>query len=68
MATFKIVVDNSPYYVLDISFADQTFRQQTIFQETGEWLNVAMQAYADRYELDWIEAQQIALEESDTPQ
>lgn len=68
MASFEIIVNQSPYYTIDVSFADQKFRQNAVFQENGEWLSTAMQAYADNYELNWVEAETVrltSLEESE---
>lgn len=59
MARFRIIDNSSPYYQIEVAFGDQSFTQSVMFQEQGERRDIAMQAYADRYEKDWLEAQQL---------
>lgn len=56
MASYTIKANNAPYYDLEVTFADQVFRQTVIFNEEGESLSAALQAYADQYEAEWTEA------------
>ncbi len=63
MATYKVLSADAPYFTLEVKFLDQTFVQNVLFQENGDSLAKAMQAYADTYEAEWIEAQAIAANE-----
>lgn len=59
MATFEILNQNADYIFIAVEFLDQRFEQLIISSLSGSELTVFLQAYADQYEYDWINATQI---------
>lgn len=54
MATYSIVEATPIYYLVDVSFAGMTFRQLIASSLVNGNLSAMLQAYADKYEADWM--------------
>jgi hypothetical protein len=57
MATFAILEATPIYYVVEISFADQSFRQLLATELLSGDLDTMLQVYADNYEQEWLALQ-----------
>lgn len=57
MATYEIVEETPIYYLIDVFFSGQSFRQLLVSSLVNGNLDAMLQAYADKYEQDWLEMQ-----------
>ena len=57
MATYSIVEANPIYYLVDVEFSGMTFRQLLATEMLNGNLDNLLQAYADKYEQDWLAMQ-----------
>lgn len=56
MAAFEITSDNAPYFAVRVYFLNLQFDQIIVIEKTGEERTIQMQAYADLYETEWVNA------------
>jgi hypothetical protein len=54
MAKATILATNGEYLTVLVEFADQAFEQVIITDKVGAALDTELQAYADKYESDWL--------------
>jgi len=57
MATYKIIEATPIYYLIDVEFEGLTFRQLLATSLLNGNLSAMLQAYADKYEQDYMNAQ-----------
>lgn len=57
MATYTIVESNPIYYLIDVCFGEHSFRQLLASALVNGNLQAMLQAYADKYEADWLAMQ-----------
>lgn len=57
MATFSIIEATPIYYLIEVCFGDQSFRQLLATSLVNGNLQSMLQAYADQYEQDWLAMQ-----------
>lgn len=57
MATYNIIESNPIYYLIDVAFSGRVFRQLLASELVNGNLQSMLQAYADKYEQDWLDMQ-----------
>lgn len=57
MATYSVIEANPIYYLVDVCFSGLSFRQLLATEMLNGNLDRLLQAYADKYEQDWLAMQ-----------
>ena len=57
MATFNIIEATPIYYLVEVCFGEHSFRQLLATSLVNGNLQGMLQAYADKYEQDWLAMQ-----------
>lgn len=57
MATFSIIEATPIYYLVEVCFGERSFRQLLASALVNGNLQAMLQAYADKYEQDWLAMQ-----------
>lgn len=54
-ATYTIIENRHPYYLIEVEFDGESFLQETLFPQPTETARLkAMQAYADLYDKNFV--------------
>jgi hypothetical protein len=57
MAAFSIIEATPIYYLIEVCFGERSFRQLLASALVNGDLQAMLQAYADKYEQDWLAMQ-----------